>query len=630
MMEQQVLKYDWISFDIFDTLIKRCVPHPTDLFTLIEKKYNALHTQYPIENFKKLRVKAENEARAKSLSEEIQITDIYHNIALPKEVKQELIRMEIDAEYDICKPNEVVTKVFNACAQKKKNIIITSDMYLPNGTIIAILEKCGIKGYKKLYLSSQARKSKVSGNLFKLIINENHLKPKQIIHIGDSLKSDYLRPLSLGMHAILIRQKKSKTQFDGKALLGSIINVQKKASYDYYQKFGYECFGPLLWGYTHWLIKNLKEREIKKVYFLSRDGYIIQKAFELVNSDSDIENHYLEVSRRSLRVPILWMDSSFEALLSMLSISEKISLQSFFDCIGLDMDKYRELITENHLNKDSFFYRKNIRNNINLTNLYRHLQNDIKKNSQTEFSLLQTYLHQMRVEGEFAIVDIGWSGGMQRFLQKTLNKIGVENHITGFYTGVAPFYIRNMKDEKLNLNGYLFDYSHHYKEDERSPFVGLYETLFLEGRGSVKCYRKISDNLITAERYPYEYKTNNNEYLIIKKIQDEALKFIKDIESMEIIKYFNFSSDDLFSNLKKVGLNPSWKDIKKLGSIHFFDEGEVTTLGGDHLLSFYLLHPKQLKKDLLSNRWKTAFLKKMLVLPLPYYKIYKGLKKYQK
>ena len=624
---KRIQKFDWVSFDIFDTLIRRCVPHPTDLFTLVGMKYNALHPQQPIADFKKMRVKAEGSARERSSSEEIQLDDIYNSIPLPENVKAELKRMEMEAECDVCKPNETVVALFNECIRQNKNVVIASDMYLPKEVITAILNKCGIKGYKKLYLSSQENKSKASGSLFKLIMAENHLKPHQIVHIGDSLKKDYLRPRSLRMYAVWIRRKEFKSQLDGKVLLKSIINAQERNSYDYYQRFGYECFGPLLWGYTRWLIKNLKERRIKRVYFLSRDGYIIQKAFGVMNSDENIKDCYLEVSRRSLRVPILWLDSSFETLLSMLSVSERISLQSIFDCVGLEMDRYEDLIAAYHLNKDSIFYRKNIRDDANLMNLYLHLQDDIKENSKNEFNLLQKYLLQMGVEGEFAIVDIGWSGGMQRFLQKTLNRLGIENRITGFYTGVASYYLRNVKDEELNLNGYLFDYSRHYKEDERSAFVGLYETLFLEGRGSVKRYNEISDNMIIAERYPYEYETNGDEYLAVKKIQDGALKFVKDINAIDLFKYFEFTSDDVFSNLKKVGLNPSWNDIKKLGCIRFFDEGELTTLGSGHLLLFYLFHPKQLKKDLLSSRWKIAFFKRLLMIPFPYIRIYKYLKK---
>lgn len=97
------------------------------------------------------------------------------------------------------------------------------------------------------------------------------------------------------------------------------------------------------------------------------------------------------------------------------------------------------------------------------------------------------YMKQMHVEGRFAVVDIGWSGGMQRFLQKSLGIIGIENEILGYYTGVADYYKRNMNDGKLSLHGYLFDFYNNVNSvDKRSPFVGLYETLFLEQKGSVK------------------------------------------------------------------------------------------------------------------------------------------------
>ena len=159
---KRIQKFDWVSFDIFDTLIRRCVPHPTDLFTLVGMKYNALHPQQPIADFKKMRVKAEGSARERSSSEEIQLDDIYNSIPLPENVKAELKRMEMEAECDVCKPNETVVALFNECIRQNKNVVITSDMYLPKEVITAILNKCGIKGYKKLYLSSQENKSKAS------------------------------------------------------------------------------------------------------------------------------------------------------------------------------------------------------------------------------------------------------------------------------------------------------------------------------------------------------------------------------------------------------------------------------------------------------------------------------------
>lgn len=35
---KQLTEYELITFDVFDTLITRCVVHPTDVFRLVERK----------------------------------------------------------------------------------------------------------------------------------------------------------------------------------------------------------------------------------------------------------------------------------------------------------------------------------------------------------------------------------------------------------------------------------------------------------------------------------------------------------------------------------------------------------------------------------------------------------------
>ena len=74
----KILDYDIISFDIFDTLIKRDINKPTDVFELIEEKYN-------IKNYKNMRIKAEKTARDNSNCEEVTLDEIYKNIELPKQ-----------------------------------------------------------------------------------------------------------------------------------------------------------------------------------------------------------------------------------------------------------------------------------------------------------------------------------------------------------------------------------------------------------------------------------------------------------------------------------------------------------------------------------------------------------------
>ena len=627
-----ILKHDCVSFDIFDTVVKRYVSLPTDVFDIVELRYNSLHgtSNEKIRGFKELRINAELKAR-KKIIEEVSIDEIYNFIEFSPAINEELKNLELKTEYEVCIPNKSIVSLFNECLKNGKKVIITSDMYLPEDIIKDILSHCGITGYEKLYLSSSIKRTKRTGALFRYILDKENLKPCQLVHIGDTLKSDFIRPKIMGIHTTMITLTKSKVDNTSYlSLLNNVIDYMCQTKEDYFKYLGYRCLGPLLWGYIHWLIKNFKKEDLNKIYFFARDGLIMKKAFDIVNKDERLKSYYLEVSRRSLRVPILWNDPSFINLLTMLSPSKRISLKSIFDGVGLNIIDHIALVRKYGYDLNSYFYRNTILEENRLMLLYNELQNEIILNSKKEFVLMCEYMKQMHVEGRFAVVDIGWSGGMQRFLQKSLGIIGIENEILGYYTGVADYYKRNMNDGKLSLHGYLFDFYNNVNSvDKRSPFVGLYETLFLEQKGSVKNYIRDKNEWLVAERYDYEYQMNGElqeEYYIVEKIQSAALDFINDIEAIEFVKYIPFTPDVLFANLKAVGLSPSRKDLKMLAKFRFFDEGETFSLVSSKSFIYYVFNPRCLKNDLLSSKWKIGFLKCLLKIPFPYFKLYKILK----
>ena len=75
---KKIDKNDIISFDMFDTLIKRYVSSPLDVFTLVEIFYNKNHS-HNIYNFQKERILAEKKARMDN-DNEVNIDDIYKYI----------------------------------------------------------------------------------------------------------------------------------------------------------------------------------------------------------------------------------------------------------------------------------------------------------------------------------------------------------------------------------------------------------------------------------------------------------------------------------------------------------------------------------------------------------------------
>lgn len=635
VLTKKVKKYENVSFDIFDTLLKRKVNDPKDVFQLME-----LTIQNEIPNFQKKRIEAENKARLINNSKEITLTDIYNCFqGINIQQKKKLEKLELKFEENILVPNKPIVDLFNICKQLKKRIYIISDMYLPLNFINNILKKCGITEYKKIYLSSNDKLTKKSGLLFDLYLRQNKLAPEKCIHIGDDWISDYDVPKRKGISAIhvprltnFVKNKPLNEQYINNFIN---LNIENKSVKDPYYKFGYQKFGKFLWGYVKWLHKNFQDKKLKKIFFFSRDGYIMKKAYDLLyhNVQDNIKDSYLEVSRRSLRVPILWLNSSFGNYINMISPSKLITIQSFFDGAGLDISKYQDLLKKYDLKKESSFDRKEVLSNIKLKKLYSALLPDIIQKSKNEYNLLQLYLKQERVYGRFAIVDIGWGGSMERYLTQTLNALKIPHDIYGYYIGVADYYKKNVQSFPLNMKGYLFDFKNNkVAVDKRSSFVGLFESLFLEQDGSVEKYTKKGGKII-ANRYSYEYLKNGKptfELLSVRKIQNGALDFIKDIQKDFILSnllYFN--SNELYHGIWKTGTQPNKSDLKMFANFHFYDEGRVDKLAAPQKIMIYLKNPRKLKRDFLVSRWKIGFMKEILKVKFPYQKLYLFMRKFK-
>ena len=624
LIYKKIKKYDYISFDLFDTLVKRNVEEPTDVFDIVEKKVGG--------DFKKKRILAERKARIESDKREILIDDIYSYF--PESKRERIKTIELDTEFYAIVPNQDMLTVYKKCIEDGKTVFITSDMYWEEKYVRSLLEKNGYQGYKRLFLSSSEQAVKSDGSLYKNLLNKEQLKAENLIHIGDSKKSDYDEPRKLGVNAIRIPRYVRNIVFRGDNrndvlelnYLNHFIGNTVPSNVNPYYLFGYSQFGKLLFGYVNWIYEEAIKKGIHKIYFFARDGYIMKQAYEACINDNSIETRYLEVSRRSLRCPILWMDCSFETILKTLVNAKLVSLESIFDGLGLELEKYSDVIKQCGLTTETVFDRKTIWSDKRLKNLINTINQDIINNSKKECDLLEHYLKENKVEGRFGVVDIGYGGSMQRYLQQVLSQLGVEHDISGFYLGVADFYTKNLiKNEKFDLNGYLFDFQHDKSAvDKRSSFVGLFETLFLEQNGSVEKYL-CNDNHIEAVRYPYEYEVDGKpteDLLKVRQIQMGALDFVKRAAEDKLLLYLKCKPDEYFYGIYKTGTDPQMDDIKMFGDILFYDEGYTQKLVAPKRLLYYVVRPRDLKDDFLRSRWKIGFMKKIMRIKLPYQNIY--------
>ena len=210
---EKIKKYPVISFDIFDTLVKRNVPEPQAIFDVMEEKFNRRHPEGGIRGFREKRIQAERTARQLGDREEITFQQIYDQMDLSPELREEWMWLETETELQYCLPNYMLKELYDRCTAEGHIVVIASDMYLPRELVAQILENCGYLGYKKLYLSSEIGLRKRTGNLFDHMMRDLGVPARDIVHIGDGKRTDNLVPRRKGMGSLYIERQQLNTHF---------------------------------------------------------------------------------------------------------------------------------------------------------------------------------------------------------------------------------------------------------------------------------------------------------------------------------------------------------------------------------------------------------------------------------
>ena len=618
-----------VSFDVFDTLVKRDIKSPTDLFKIVEAKTGC-------EGFAEKRIDAEAKARISTEKEEITLEDIYSFLDISFDMNK-LKTCEIDCEISISSINRDIIEFYDYCVSNKI-VVLTSDMYLPQWVIEKILKKNKIDGFKKIYLSNDYGKTKLNGKLFEKVLDELNVEPSEILHIGNSFKADYLSPKRLGIKSVKCATYKNRLQrkydnyLDAEKfsyeLLQSFLNNNTPAfCADEYFTFGYEVFGPLLYGFIRWLHEETEKDNIEQIFFLARDGYVMKKMYDQLGYS--IPTFYFEASRRSLRVPRYSNLYSYEDIIDTLTVPNMTNVVQIVDSFGLDYSEYSKIITECGIDIEEQVKRDTLKENERFKALFNKIEQNISDNAAKEKEMLMKYLLKYDFSKKTAIVDIGWGGSMQKYLTESLNEFGIECDLIGYYVGLTLKAKENLGNSPLKAKGFAFDCLNNKELELESSYIGLIESMFLEQAGSVKCYVEQGEN-IAAKRYEYEYFEDGvlaKEAVQISKVQDGALKFAYDYSNTLNSELIECNPKVLYGNIHGVGAYPKNINIRQFGEFRFFNCGNQVYLARPRGLFSYLSHLALLKRDIYDSQWKTGFLKALLKLDLPYMKIFDFLRR---
>lgn len=206
-----------------------------------------------------------------------------------------------------------------------------------------------------------------------------------------------------------------------------------------------ETFGvaaPVLYAYVSWVLEHAQLQNIKTLYFLARDGYIMKEIAEIICKQKKLEItcKYLCCSRYSLRMSSYHLigeeayDLLFcggyritpKLLLLRAALSEEQRKEIYIQ-IGM-----KRLHEDTPLSKQEFeIFAQLVAKNT----LFREI---VSNKSRQAFTNAAGYLKAQGLtkEEKIAIVDTGWTGSMQRTLRQLLEAIGAKPQITGFYFGM--------------------------------------------------------------------------------------------------------------------------------------------------------------------------------------------------
>ncbi|AOG03197.1 hypothetical protein [Bosea sp. RAC05] len=436
---------DLVSFDVFDTLVLRAVGRPVDVFEIMARRRPDLFPS----DFAKLRVAAEMNARrhsGTSTAEDVTLAQIYAQMAgRLRGTPDACMTAEIETEISLCRPRSDIKTIFDEAVAAGHRIIAISDMYLPADAVSAILAKCGY-GSIPLYVSSELGFTKNSGRIFDEIEALEGVPFRRWLHLGDNERADVMSARSRGIRTIHTHLKEdplgisSDTDWvDGiYRRIGTIVAQSEPKvgdADDFWQQIAVSIAAPMIVGLCAEIRRRADRLGAHSIYFLARDGLVIQKAYEVLYPDDQRPHVYLHASRRVVNfTAITRIDATALKFLS--GGKDHMTLGDILRRVGIvDPDLTMRAAAAGGFDIETVNPRSD-----KLAKALLVCEAAIVARASQERAVFRRYLESVGFDrsGTSLIVDVGWFCSIQHALQKLVDESNWATTVAGVYLGTKP------------------------------------------------------------------------------------------------------------------------------------------------------------------------------------------------
>lgn len=556
-------QFKYISIDLFDTLMCRVVSKPELIFELIEREYNRKNPKR-ISGFRKRRIKAESSARKKAHYKEITIDKIYAELDYSRDICNKLESMEKLIEVNTCSANQVMVDFVNQCHMRGQKVIVTTDMYLDRDTIEKILRRIRVE-YDRLFISCEEKKTKLSGELFEVVLGELKIAPSDICHIGDNPKTDLESPKNYGIQSferVLHRNNTELYLSKSNALDTDILNTFVRNHLitvaDEHEKIqariGYCVIGPLLFDFCSWLKNISKKEQINKIAFVAREGYLIKLVYDIICTDEGANTEYVRLNKNMIRWPSLYKNPTVKQFEESIPYREGYSGEELAQLLFISPMFVKQLLLKNGFSA-GYVQRSDFKTAEFKTVFNKILEHE-KVEMQEQFALLIRYLNQIEaINKRTLLVNNSVNGSAQRSIRSL-----IDNNIIGVQFTASH---KCLQELGSSVRVWLEDIeATNYEKQMFAQYSIVLEHILFEITGTAQ-YLYEEDDIVKVKCEPDGIEAKNAE--VIRPIQEYALQFVRDWREYGVPNIVEVGTG--FHRYMEFLLNPKQEDVLLIGSI---------------------------------------------------------------
>lgn len=494
-----------ISFDFFDTLVSRLCAEPPDLFLEVGRRLaHAKLLRAPLNprEFQAARVAADERARDLATDQghatEIQLALIYRELSAVVSDVDAALRVEIDTERAFCFVNPSLANLVQHLHRSGRRCIIISDTYFRRRQLEQFLRDGNLDPslFAAIYTSCETGRSKWKGDLFSHVLQEEKIHPGEILHIGDNPHADIQVATNHGIQTIHYYRTTPHLEavFHGEsariahqtpaaANLQSLrtLALRRFADPQDPARDGAFTFGPILSRFADWCVQRFHAAGVTTVLALMREGEVLGSLVERAahHAGIDLEIVPCFVSRLSTARAAL-PEVTPRQVAELLEGTPSLTPQAVFDILGIGNEATHFL--DQATRQQPLSGAQSIAGLLQLLFRLPQLRERIQKFHAESHALAFDYLSNLAGSHScLGVLDLGWSGSIQRNIARILRHGGRRVRTVGCYLASTR------RSGRLALEG---DVAHAYFPTDWSGSTILAEVAITSPIGSTNTYAR--------------------------------------------------------------------------------------------------------------------------------------------